>query len=270
MKNLHERAVEAAIRFVERKGYEVLDRNWSCEGIAGRLDLAAMDEDAIVFIDVTAANREEGGFSEGNLTREQFELLAATWLEGYTPRGRRPGPLRRHRHDRRQRRQGPAQAPHQQAGLVRGVHRVEADPRRPEGPQPAAPPSPCSQLAAAPRLRGTRPRAPGQPGPLHPSRHGFPTRLRRLRNAAWPFLRESPPKGATSRMGLRAPCPRPRGTPPWESHARPPSRTGSQRSGAAGLSRARPRLRRPHDIPAKPGEGPCGNRVWRRWRLSPS
>ena len=67
------------------KGYEVLDRNWSCEGVAGRLDLVAMDEDAIVFIDVTAANREEGGFSEGNLTREQFELLAATWLEGYTP-----------------------------------------------------------------------------------------------------------------------------------------------------------------------------------------
>ena len=71
MKNLHERAVEAAIRFVERKGYEVLDRNWSCEGVAGRLDLVAMDEDAIVFIDVTAANREE----------------AATWLEGYTPEG---------------------------------------------------------------------------------------------------------------------------------------------------------------------------------------
>ena len=34
-------------------------------------------------------------------------------------------------------------------------------------------------------------------------------------------------------------APRPRGTPPWESHARPPSRTGSQRSGAAGLSRAK-------------------------------
>ena len=63
--------------------------------------------------------------------------------------------------------------------------------------------------------------------------------MRRLRNAAWPFRRESPPKGAASRMGLRAPCPRPRGTPPWESHARPPSRTGSHRSGAAGLSRAK-------------------------------
>ena len=58
MKNLHERAVEAASRFVERKGYEVLDRNWSCEGVAGRLDLVAMDEGVIVFIDVTAANRE--------------------------------------------------------------------------------------------------------------------------------------------------------------------------------------------------------------------
>ena len=59
MKNLHERAVEAAIRFVERKGYEVLDRNWSCESVAGRLDLVAMDEDAIVFIDVWE-NPQEG------------------------------------------------------------------------------------------------------------------------------------------------------------------------------------------------------------------
>ena len=49
MKNLHERAVEAASRFLERKGYEVLDRNWSCEGVAGRLDLVAMDEGVIVF-----------------------------------------------------------------------------------------------------------------------------------------------------------------------------------------------------------------------------
>ena len=82
MRNLHERAVETATRFVERKGYEVLDRGWTSEGIAGRIDLVAMDEGAVVFIDVTAADRGEGGFCEGSLTREQFELLAATWLEG--------------------------------------------------------------------------------------------------------------------------------------------------------------------------------------------
>ena len=264
MKNLHERAVEAAIRFVERKGYEVLDRNWSYEGIAGRLDLVTMDEDAIVFIDVTAANREEGGFSEGNLTREQFELLAATWLEGYTPEGDVPV-----RFD------GIDMIVVNSGTTSTSWARSRSPSRSGRPPETGGAAAGGSSLSVLPTRRGTsaardppsRSRAARTPAP---SRHGFPTRLRRLRNAAWPFLRESPPKGATSRMGLRAPCPRPRGTPPWESHARPPSRTGSQRSGAAGLSRARPRLRRPHDIPAKPGERPCGNRVWRRWRLSPS
>ena len=85
MKNLHERAVEAATRFVERRGYEVLDKNWTNEGLAGRLDLIAQDEDAIVFIDVTATDHAEGGFSESSLTREQFELLAAMWLKDKSP-----------------------------------------------------------------------------------------------------------------------------------------------------------------------------------------
>ena len=44
---------------------------------------------------------------------------------------------------------------------------------------------------------------------------------------------------ALALWGCAPHAPRPRGTPPWESHARPPSRTGSQRSGAAGLSRAK-------------------------------
>ena len=87
MKNLHERAVQAAIRFVERRGYNVLDQDWTKEGLAGRIDLVAEDEDTIVFIDVTATNHDEGGFSQGNLTREQFELLAAMWLEKNTPEG---------------------------------------------------------------------------------------------------------------------------------------------------------------------------------------
>ena len=109
----------------------------------------------------------------------------------------------------------------------------------------------------APRLRGTRPRAPRQPGPLHPSRHGFPARLRRLRNAAWPFRRESPPKGAASRMGLRAPCPA-QGARPLGNPIRV-LRAGRARSAQAprGCRARRPRLRRPHDIPAKPGKGPA-------------
>ena len=88
MKNLHERArSRQPSDSWSAKGYEVLDRNWSCEGVAGRLDLVAMDEDAIVFIDVTAANREEGGFSEGTSPASSSSCWQPTWLEGYTPRG---------------------------------------------------------------------------------------------------------------------------------------------------------------------------------------
>lgn len=57
MKKLHDRAVQAATRFVERRGYGVLGSDWSCEGLAGRIDVIAEDEDAIVFIAVTATDR---------------------------------------------------------------------------------------------------------------------------------------------------------------------------------------------------------------------
>lgn len=77
---MHDRAVKAAAAFLERKGAEVVDTDWGTEGTAGRISLVARDEDAMIFVDVTAVDRSEGGFSEGNLTREQFELLAAIWL----------------------------------------------------------------------------------------------------------------------------------------------------------------------------------------------
>ncbi len=60
-------------------------------------------------------------------------------------------------------------------------------------------------------------------------------------------------------MGAARPMPPPKGTPPWESLCRVlQSRTGSQRSGAAGLSRAEgPGCAAHYDIPAKPGKGPA-------------
>ena len=36
MKKLHDRAVQAATRFVERRGYGVLGSDWSCEGLAAK------------------------------------------------------------------------------------------------------------------------------------------------------------------------------------------------------------------------------------------
>lgn len=66
---LQEKAVKAATRFIERKGYELLETGWTPpEGAV--IDLIADDEGTIVFIDVTANTTEEGGFQNGKHTRE--------------------------------------------------------------------------------------------------------------------------------------------------------------------------------------------------------
>lgn len=57
---LQEKAVKAAARFIERKGYEFLETGWtSPEGT--QIDLIASDDDTLVFIDVTATEYGEGG-----------------------------------------------------------------------------------------------------------------------------------------------------------------------------------------------------------------
>ena len=63
-----EKAVKAATRFIERKGFELLESGWtSPEGT--QIDLIANDEDTLVFIDVTATEYGEGGFEGGKVKR---------------------------------------------------------------------------------------------------------------------------------------------------------------------------------------------------------
>ena len=83
---LQEKAVKAAARFIERKGYELLETGWtSPEGT--QIDLIANDEDALVFIDVTATEYGEGGFEGGKVKRSDLEIAAASWLAGNSPDG---------------------------------------------------------------------------------------------------------------------------------------------------------------------------------------
>lgn len=83
---LQEKAVKAATRFIERKGFELLDTGWtSPEGT--QIDLNASDEDTLVFIDVTATEYGEGGFEGGKVKRSDLEIAAASWLAGNTPDG---------------------------------------------------------------------------------------------------------------------------------------------------------------------------------------
>lgn len=83
---LQEKAVKAATRFIERKGFELLETGWtSPEGT--QIDLIASDEDTLVFIDVTATEYGEGGFEGGKVKRSDLEIAAAAWLAGNTPDG---------------------------------------------------------------------------------------------------------------------------------------------------------------------------------------
>ena len=83
---LQEKAVKAATRFVERKGFELLETGWtSPEGT--QIDLIASDEDTLVFIDVTATEYGEGGFEGGKVKRSDLEIAAAAWLAGNSPDG---------------------------------------------------------------------------------------------------------------------------------------------------------------------------------------
>ena len=81
-RSLRNRALGAAARYLEYKGYEILERNWPCD--AGSIDIIARDEDdVLVFVDVQTG---QGGFpDETGLTvnRSLFEALALAYLAEY-------------------------------------------------------------------------------------------------------------------------------------------------------------------------------------------
>ncbi len=83
---LQEKAVKAATRFIERKGFELLEAGWtSPEGT--QIDLIANDEGTLVFIDVTATEYGDGGFEGGKVKRGDLEIVAASWLAVNSPDG---------------------------------------------------------------------------------------------------------------------------------------------------------------------------------------
>ena len=75
---------DAAARFLERRGYDIVERNWKCA--AGEADIIARDGDAVVFVEVkTRSNIEKGMPSEavGAAKRDRYERIAALFLRDY-------------------------------------------------------------------------------------------------------------------------------------------------------------------------------------------
>lgn len=75
------RATEAAARFLERRNYEILDREPDGFGAVAR------DGETIVFVEVRVRHAIERGFDDRPIDREGFELAAAAWLAGHAEVG---------------------------------------------------------------------------------------------------------------------------------------------------------------------------------------
>lgn len=83
-KELGRRGEEAAARFLERKGFEILERNWACH--AGEADIIAQDEDTLVFVEVKTRSNADKGLPEEAVDkhkRERYERIAAAFLQTY-------------------------------------------------------------------------------------------------------------------------------------------------------------------------------------------
>ncbi len=80
-KDLGRRGEQAAARFLERRGMEVLERNWVCS--AGEADIIAHDGEAIHFVEVKTRSNIAHGFPSEAVTpekRSRYERIAAIYL----------------------------------------------------------------------------------------------------------------------------------------------------------------------------------------------
>ena len=77
---LREKALKASVRFLERRGLSVIDRNWECAD--GEVDLVAVDDDGLRFVFVVVS-QGAGGFESAVPDRGRAEALACAWLAAH-------------------------------------------------------------------------------------------------------------------------------------------------------------------------------------------
>lgn len=75
---------QAACRFLERKGYEILERNWNCP--FGEADIICSDGDSIHFVEVKTRSGIEKGLPSDAVTpekRAKYEKIALSYLQNH-------------------------------------------------------------------------------------------------------------------------------------------------------------------------------------------
>ena len=83
-KELGRKGEDAAVRFLERRGYDIVERNWTC--FAGEADIIARDGEAVVFVEVKTRTGFSNGLPAEAVTknkRERYERIACAFLADY-------------------------------------------------------------------------------------------------------------------------------------------------------------------------------------------
>lgn len=80
-KELGRRGEDAAALYLARRGYDILERNWTC--FAGEADIVARDGETLVFVEVKTRSSVEKGFPAEAVDvpkRERYEKIALAYL----------------------------------------------------------------------------------------------------------------------------------------------------------------------------------------------
>lgn len=85
MESIETRAKEAAARYLDRRGYEVVERTWTSGEEEAPIDIIAKDGDAIVFVSVKSRKAsEEAIFPEvSRSSLSEFEGFAVSWFRAH-------------------------------------------------------------------------------------------------------------------------------------------------------------------------------------------
>lgn len=83
-KELGKRGEQLAVGFLERRGFSILERNWTC--FAGEADIIALDDEALHFIEVKTRIGQGNGFPAEAVDakkRKRYEAISELYLNSY-------------------------------------------------------------------------------------------------------------------------------------------------------------------------------------------
>lgn len=73
---LGRRGEDAAVEYLESKGYKILERNFMCR--QGEIDIIAVDEDYVVFVEIKSRTSTEYGLPSESVTEKKLKHMLKT------------------------------------------------------------------------------------------------------------------------------------------------------------------------------------------------